>query len=179
LDDPVFEKLPAPAKIQFLKDHARELHDGINPGYSRQDYKSLAWDIFKGAGGGALLGSSLGTSLPGSLGLRKLEGAAVGGVLGGFAGGIAGAMRGTGPVDARRTIRNQLAQTIKNPSDANTVGVLSVRGIHQRDSAVKNKILEYLASNSEELTTTKVIPEILSDLDTQLKQKSSLISTVK
>lgn len=131
LDDPVFDKMPVSDKVVFIKKHALDIYHGIPTGMSRTEKKSLAMATALGAFQGVGLGSAAGLAAAKKLNVASSPTAAiVGGIMLGIPSAIHAYRNAKSQVDSRNALRTQLGNYLAAPSDANAVGVLSIRGIH-------------------------------------------------
>ena len=145
LDDPIFMKLPLASKIEAIKNHANEIVEGTSPGFNKIDRQAIlartARSIVTGGLTGGSLGAALGAGVPGFDPRRT----AILGAITGAASGLGSALLSRAQeMTARKAVRGQLAAAAANPTDANVLGALSVKGIHSRQGAAREQIIHSL-----------------------------------
>lgn len=145
LDDPLFSKLPLASRIQAIKAHAQEIVDGTSPGFNKIDRQDILARTARAIVTGGLTGGSLGAALGAGVPGFDPKKTAILGAITGAASGLGGAMISrTQDLMARRAVRNQLEATAQNPTDTNAVGSLSIQGIHKRQGAAREHLLQSL-----------------------------------
>lgn len=134
LDDPVFASLSLQGKVAAIKAHAKEIVDGTSPGYSPLDRKMLISRAMRMGVQGGLAGATAGAALSAATRGFKYAPVVIGGLTGLGAGIASGFLERKQEINAKKSIRNQLQAVASNPTDANALGALSIRGIHTRQS---------------------------------------------
>ena len=156
LDDPVFIKLPLSAKVDAIRTHAKEIAEGTSPGFNKIDRGAILSHAARSIISGALTGGSLGAALGAGVEGFDPKNTALIGAVAGAAAGIGGStIARLQEVTARNAIRNHLLHTAENPTDANAIGALSIRGIHQRQNAGVDSILQGIQSAADKATSAE------------------------
>lgn len=153
LDDPVFQKgLSLEGKIQALKAHAAEIVAGTHPGFSPGERQTLAMRALRLGAQGAFAGSAAGAALGAvAKGVHPAMPALLGGITGLTAGLASGVIEARQSMQQRKAVRGQLEQLAEDPSDANAVGALSIRGAYALQNPLRDeayKTLRDFASSS-------------------------------
>lgn len=150
LDDPVFASLSLQGKVDAIKAHAREIVDGTSPGYSPLDRKMLVSRALRMGLQGGLAGATAGAALSAATRGFKYSPIVIGGLTGLGAGLTSGFLERKNEVDAKKSIRNQLQAVASNPTDANALGALSIRGITARQSGPAQEAYAILRDRANE-----------------------------
>ena len=145
LDDLIFTKLPLASKIEAIKTHAQEIVDGTSPGFNKVDRNAIlartARSIVTGGLTGGSLGAALGAGIPG---FDPRKTAIIGAVTGAASGLGSAVLSRIGEVSSRKAVRGQLEAAAKNPTDVNAIGALSIQGIHGRQGAAREQLVQSL-----------------------------------
>lgn len=162
LDDPIFLKLPLTSKVEAIKNHAQEIVDGTSPGFNRIDRHAIlartARSIVTGGLTGASLGAALGAGVPGFDPRRT---AIIGAVTGAASGLGSAVLSRAQELTSRKAVRNQLEAAAADPTDINAIGALSVKGIHGRQGAAREQIIQSLQEAAGKATSAEgLAPQI-------------------
>lgn len=161
LDDPIFVKLSTPTKIEMIKRHAKEIHDGTVSGVTRGDLKRAGWSALwhglMGAMTGAAASAATAKLIPGG----RISPAAI--LLGaapgiGFGLGLS-ALQSAGTVMNRMDMKKRLADAVEDPTGEAAVGVLAKRNLQRthQDSVAFNKFLDRIENNTDERSKNNAI----------------------
>lgn len=129
LDDTFFKGMPLPRKVEFIKQHAKEISEGTGRGLSRRDLGALAFD---GGLSGIMTGVTAGLAAR-EAGKHFRTGMTPWGLVAGAvalgAGMAAGSsyLNGHKRLQQRAEILRKIDDTINNPSDENALTVLVTR----------------------------------------------------
>lgn len=154
LEDSVFEKLPVQDKIAAIRRHAKTIYEGSPEAWNKEEKAVIKGSTISGVMSGAglgILGSVAAWNViknnPGALANVMAKNKALAGTLlagsivGATAGAVTGYMRGVSSATPRLAMREQLGKVIGNPSDANTIGVLSIKPQYRREHALRDILL--------------------------------------
>jgi uncharacterized membrane protein len=178
LDDPIFVKLPLAARVAAIKKHAQEIVDGTSPGFNKIDRNAIlthaAKSIIAGGFTGASLGAAWGSTVPGF----KPKNTAVIGALAGATAGLANSALGRyHDLSARQAVRGQLQAAAADPSDVNAIGALSVQGIHNRQGAARNEILQTLRDATSHASSKEGIAPLIGYYEQELAKAHAAKTT--
>jgi hypothetical protein len=152
LGDPIFQSLSLTDRVEAVKQHAEEILKHSSTGISREEKSQIkANTLVSGLTGGMAASSIVNQILPRlapSMARNRavmMTGAA--GVLTGLAiGAASGFLQSRKTHDARQALRYQLGQVVVNPSDENAIGVFSIGAQHQRNSIMRNALIDRASS---------------------------------
>jgi hypothetical protein len=153
LDDPMFNALPIFERVKLIKQHAKMIHDGIDPRLTKTEFRDARNDILlKGLGSG-FAGYQAGKAVQalfGPQGVRRnavLAGATTGLV---FGGGYAAVKAYEQRKEKKRMI-NQFADLSRHPTDDTAVQTLALRGLQRRSpgSGLAKKLIDMVETHVE------------------------------
>lgn len=150
LDDPIFNTLSLPTKVQMIKTYAADLAAGITPRLKFSDLSHSKLDIARSAAAGGLAGFGAIKALGIKPHPVAVAGATVTGLT--FGTGLA-LMRRLNEVSERRSLKNQLLQVAHNPSDESVLGVLAMRGLQNRTRPERTKSFNELLEQAKQVGT--------------------------
>lgn len=163
LSDPVFMKLPTEDKIQAIQKHARTIYEGTPASFNDQERARFKVSLVANAAKGGLAGATaaslvrkaypmLASTTAASLAAKKSLGAtlAIGLGIGTIGGAVVGYMQNKATAQNRQDLRNQLANTARDPSLSNAVGVLSTQSITPLLHITRDAIIERISGSVEE-----------------------------
>lgn len=129
LDDPIFNALSLPTKVQMIKTYAADIAAGIKPRLRLADFKDNKSDFARGAVAGGLAGfgaiKALGLKAhPLAVGAAATTGLTIGA-------GLA-ALRRYNEVSEREALKSKLQAVANNQSDESALHILALRGFQNR-----------------------------------------------
>lgn len=160
LDDYMFTKLPAVSKIRAIQAHAAELHNGINPKFTKLDYKNLGvhgvFDALAGGVAGATIGAGLHALNP--MGMTRGKAMLSGALITAAVGAMAGSLKAVSNVGDRKDLRTSLAIAKANPTPENAIGVLSTNHMTAGSHRLRDEILNRVGSAMQDKAKTSLEP---------------------
>jgi hypothetical protein len=150
--DPVFTHLPIQDKVEAIKRNAKQIHDSSPVKWNSEEKAGVIGGAVSGALGGVGLGmlatrtfqeGLLGKPLASMMAHNKAiaSGIAAATIFGTGVGIMSAYAAGKSKVDARQGLRNQLGLVVKDPSDQNAVGALSIQEQIKRNHTLRDAIL--------------------------------------
>jgi hypothetical protein len=138
LDDPIFNTLSLPTKVQMIKTYAADIAAGIKPRLRLADFKDNKSDFVRSAIAGGLAGLGAIKALgmkphPLAVAAAATTGLTIGSGLSAF--------RRMNEVHERHAIRDKLNEINKNPSDENALQLLALRGYQTRSRPERTRSL--------------------------------------
>lgn len=163
LSDPVFSKMPAEDKILAIQKHARTIYEGSPASFNDQERARMKVSLVANAAKGGLAGATaaslvrkafpmLAETTAASLAAKKSLGAtlAIGLGIGAIGGAVVGYMQNKSTAQNRQDLRNQLANTVRDPSLSNAVGVLSTQTVTPMLHITRDAIVDRISGTVEE-----------------------------
>lgn len=168
LDDPIFIKLSLPTKIQMIKAHAQEIHDGTSAGVTRKDMKHAGTSAFFHGLMGAMTGAAASAATAKLFAGGRISPAAIAlGAAPGLGFGLAmSALQNAGQYSDRNNIRRYLSTAANDQTDESALGVLAKRNL-QRGSGMShpafNKFLDRIEGNTDERSKEVAMKQTVQD----------------
>jgi hypothetical protein len=179
-NDPVFTHLPIQDKVESVKRHASQIHDGIPTTWNKEEKAG----VIGGAIGGGLAGlgtgalaarafqeglKNAGKPIANIMAANKAAAASIAfaTLVGTGIGAYSSYVNNKSKVDARLGLKDQLKNTIRDPSDQNAVGTLSIQEQVKREhllrDALLNRVSERLTSGTNEYLEKRLPIQMQSD----------------
>jgi len=161
LSDPLFEKLPGAVKVQAVQAHAKELAEGINPGFTRNDYTRVGVESAYAGVRGAMLGAPIGAALSaasGGLGMSPLKAALLAAGVLGLTGASVGAFGALGGVGQRKALKTSLRAVSVDPSPIAAIGALSSSHNSTESRSLREKILNRVSDDLSNVAHNAIPP---------------------
>lgn len=159
LVDPVFSSMSIQNKVEAIKRHAAELHQGINSNWTTENRGNIISNVIGGAVSGSLMGFSGGKAglgmfqqpLASTMARNKVLAtlAATGAVAGAIAGGVTSYLNQKEEQDTRKELKKAFGNLAQNPTDNAAVGIFPLTHQYEREHALRHGLVHRITRGIE------------------------------